>query len=171
MWPEVVERVKEYKRVTWMLLMEQVQVTSVDDRVLVLAFGNEGKRRGFSASGHDEIVRQALIDVLGLDRRVDAVLDPSAAASAAPAAAVAKAPEPIPPEPPAEQPDDAAPNGRRPSGAAPDEERPRAAPPTVRPEDDAAADDDDDAEDTGLAGMDLVARELGGTVIGEFGPG
>ena len=61
---------------TWMLLMEQVQVASVDDRVLVLAFANEGKRRGFAASGHDEIVRQALIDVLGLDRRIDAVLDP-----------------------------------------------------------------------------------------------
>ncbi len=84
MWPEVVERVKEYKRVTWMLLMEQVQVASVDDRVLVLAFGSEGKRRNFSSSGHDEIVRQALIDVLGLDRRVDAVLDPSAAAVPAP---------------------------------------------------------------------------------------
>ena len=41
----------------------------------------------------------------------------------------------------------------------------------MRPEDDAAADDDDDAEDAGLAGADLVARELGGTVIGEFGPG
>ena len=79
MWPDVVERVKTYKRVTWMLLMEQVQVASVDDRVLVLAFTNEGKRRGFAASGHDEIVRQALIDVLGLDRRIDAVLDPKAA--------------------------------------------------------------------------------------------
>ena len=89
MWPEVVERVKEYKRVTWMLLMEQVQVASVDDRVLVLAFGSEGKRRNFSSSGHDEIVRQALIDVLGLDRRVDAVLDPSAAAVPAPAARLA----------------------------------------------------------------------------------
>ena len=87
MWPDVVERVKEYKRVTWMLLMEQVQVASVDDRVLVLAFGSEGKRRNFSSSGHDEIVRQALIDVLGLDRRIDAVLDPSAAAVPAPAPA------------------------------------------------------------------------------------
>ncbi len=186
MWPQVLDRVKANRRVTWMLLMEQVQVSSVDDRVLVLAFGNEGKRRGFSASGHDEIVRQSLIDVLGLDRRIDAVLDPSVAsvshasppataprpapAQAAPSIAAASAADPAPvasASSAGSQADASA--AARP--AADPAGRPVAAAPTVRPEDDVPADDDEDAEDAGLAGADLVARELGGTVIGEFGPG
>ncbi|HYN74966.1 MAG TPA: DNA polymerase III subunit gamma and tau [Candidatus Limnocylindria bacterium] len=192
MWPQVLDRVKANRRVTWMLLMEQVQVSSVDDRVLVLAFGNEGKRRGFSASGHDEIVRQSLIDVLGLDRRIDAVLDPSVASvsHASPPAAAPQAAAPQAAAPQAAAPRAAAPAAEAsdtsptpdPSvssrGGPPDEsamvrpaERPVVAAPTVRPEDDVPADDDEDAEDAGLAGADLVARELGGTVIGEFGPG
>ena len=39
------------QRMTWMLLMEQVQVASVDDRVVVLAFANEGKRRNSGPVG------------------------------------------------------------------------------------------------------------------------
>ncbi len=174
MWPAVLERVKDSRRVTWMLLMDQVQVASVDDRVLVLAFANEGKRRGFSASGHEEIVKQALIDVLGLDRRVDAVLDPTAAMVAAPAAAVA--PVSVQPEPAVQArgavaPSTPAPVAGKETVDVASAERARLVTPTVRPEDDTAADDDEDAEDAGLAGADLVARELGGTVIGEFGPG
>jgi DNA polymerase-3 subunit gamma/tau len=121
----------------------------------VLAFGNEGKRKAFSGSGHDVILGQALIDVLGLDLRIDAVLDPATAGRAA-----------------------AAPAPRKPSrGSA---EPAEAAPPHPAPAsgssagdgaEDSPTDDDEDAEDAGLAGTDLVARELGGTVIGEFGPG
>ena len=181
MWPEVVERVKEYKRVTWMLLMEQVQVASVDDRVLVLAFGNEGKRRNFSSSGHDEIVRQALIDVLGLDRRVDAVLDPSAAAVGSAARPRRRA---------VRCPSRAAPTSRRAARAAsppaPAQHRRRpAAEPQVDRRGRAARPVDPDRAPRGRLGRrrrrrrrgrragrdDLVARELGGTVIGEFGPG
>jgi DNA polymerase III subunit gamma/tau len=162
MWPDVVERVKTYKRVTWMLLMEQVQVASVDDRVLVLAFTNEGKRRGFAASGHDEIVRQALIDVLGLDRRIDAVLDPKAAE--VPAAAPPGARTPEPPEPP--RPEE--PPAQR--QAAPSEPPPSAESPESVDVTDAGEQDDDDVLDPGLSGAQLIQRELGGRVISESGP-
>ncbi len=187
LWPQVLERVKQSRRVTWMLLMEQVQVTSLDDRVLVLAFANEGKRRAFSGSGHDEIVRQALIDVLGLDRRIDAVLDPNVAtagpspAATAPTSVQPNAPSPAdesaastgsaggPPDGPSDPDGAASEDGR----SAPVHEPASVSPatPTVRPEDDRADDDDEDADDPDVAGADLVARELGGKVIGEFGPG
>ena len=171
MWPDVVERVKTYKRVTWMLLMEQVQVASVDDRVLVLAFTNEGKRRGFAASGHDEIVRQALIDVLGLDRRIDAVLDPKAAEATPPRADPADRSSPIGPR------SLRSPRSRRPSSAA----APLAQPPAAEATPTASVDvtdvgevgeqDDDEVLDPGLSGAQLIERELGGRVISESGPG
>jgi DNA polymerase-3 subunit gamma/tau len=165
MWPDVVERVKTYKRVTWMLLMEQVQVASVDDRVLVLAFTNEGKRRGFAASGHDEIVRQALIDVLGLDRRIDAVLDPKAAeASPPPAAPVASAPEPTPEPPHANEPP------AKPAAAAPAEPAPRSETAESVDVSEVGEQDDDEVLDPGLSGAQLIQRELGGRVISESGP-
>jgi DNA polymerase-3 subunit gamma/tau len=166
MWPDVVERVKTYKRVTWMLLMEQVQVASVDDRVLVLAFTNEGKRRGFAASGHDEIVRQALIDVLGLDRRIDAVLDPKAAEASPPVAApVANGPESSPDEPAADEP------MVKPAAAAPPDVPRAATPPPVSPDvSEVGEQDDDEVLDPGLSGAQLIQRELGGRVISESGP-
>ncbi len=165
MWPQVLQRVKENRRVTWMMLMDQVQVASVDDEALVLAFANEGKRKSFSSSAHDEIVRQSLIDVLGLDRRIDAVLDPSAAAAVAPSRTAPLA-EPAPRSAEAAGPPQSADDSAAGPTTSTAPEAPR-----VRPEDDVAAADDDDAPDAGLAGADLVARELGGTVIGEFGPG
>ena len=149
MWPDVVERVKTYKRVTWMLLMEHVQVASLDDRVLVLAFANEGKRRNFTGGGHDEIVRQALIDVLGLDRRIDAVLDPGAGTAGGREAGSAATVEP-----PAEA-----------AGTA--GEGPASVP--AQPAGGAERDDDEDL-DPGVSGAQLIERELGGRVISESGP-
>ena len=156
MWPEVVERVKEYKRVTWMLLMEQVQVASVDDRVVVLAFTNEGKRRGFSASGHDEIVRQALIDVLGIDRRIDAVLDPGAGG---PPVVVTQPPQA--PSTPTKPPGPADPDPGVAAGPASSE--------VAAVADSGVESDDDEDIDPGITGAQLVERELGGRVISDSG--
>ena len=114
--------------------------------------------------------------MLGLDRRIDAVLDPPLQPAPPPGRADRPMrPEPTPAPPPTRRRGvRRAPardgDGRR-AAPRPTRSARAPAPPTVRPEDDAAADDDDDAEDAGLAGADLVARELGGTVIGEFGPG
>jgi len=77
-WPEVLEAVKVQRRFTWMMLLENVNVAGVDGRQLTLAFASEGSRKAFTGSGSDEVLRQAFIDVLGVDWRVEAVLDPSA---------------------------------------------------------------------------------------------
>jgi DNA polymerase-3 subunit gamma/tau len=159
LWPSVLDRVKGYRRVTWAQLFEKSEVLDVDDRQLSLGLSDIGAHRAFSQGGHDEIVRQALIDVIGLDVQVTALLDPSAKGSA-------KTRE-----------SDAARTQARPTPQAASDARAAAAA-VERPvvgkaradapvEDDAAA-DDADADDDGLSGADLVAQQLGGKVIGEI---
>lgn len=64
-WPDVLENVKKRRRVAWMILVGDVEVTAVDERSLTLAFAKDGDRRGFSASECDRVLQQALYDVLG----------------------------------------------------------------------------------------------------------
>ncbi len=77
MWPNVLEKVKAKRRVTWMMLLEKSDVIGVDEKQLQIGLREPGSLKAFTQSGHDEIVRQALIDVVGLDLMVVAVLDPS----------------------------------------------------------------------------------------------
>ena len=78
LWPEVLAKVMERRRFAWILLSQNAQVSSVCNGTLTLAMANAGARNSFTRSGSDEILRQALIDVLGIDWRVDVVVDPSA---------------------------------------------------------------------------------------------
>jgi DNA polymerase III subunit gamma/tau len=141
MWPSVLDRVKDTRRVSWLVLFEKAQIVGVDDSGLTLAFPNVGDPKGFVAGGHAEVLRQALIDVLGVDWQVEAIHDPSvggATAAAAPAAAASPSTTPTPPT-------------------------------VVSHHDEShvvAESVDDDSDQT--AGHDLVAQQLGGTVIGEI---
>jgi DNA polymerase-3 subunit gamma/tau len=164
MWPNVLDKVKDYRRVTWAQLFEKSDVLGVDDKQLQIGLRDVGAHRAFSQGGHDEIVRQALIDVVGLDLVVVAVLDPSVAGSGAAS------------EPAKSRPGSSDPTSRATPPAAAAEARAAAAAverPVVGKErvvdvDDDVALDDADAEDAGLAGPDLIAQQLGGTVIGEI---
>ncbi|MEO8106673.1 MAG: hypothetical protein ABI720_05085 [Actinomycetes bacterium] len=105
-------------------------------------------------------MRQALIDVVGLDLIVVAVLDPSASGASTAAAAPA-----IPATPAKQTPPPPAAAEARAAAAAVD--RPVVG--RVAESDDDEVDlDDANAEDDGLAGPDLIAQQLGGTVIGEI---
>jgi DNA polymerase-3 subunit gamma/tau len=75
MWVDILEAVKQRSKVAWIVLMEGVDVASLDGNVLTLAFANEGKRRGFTTGGKDVVLRDALKEILGVDWRIDAVLD------------------------------------------------------------------------------------------------
>ena len=77
MWPEVIENVKKRRRLTWSLLSASAQVLALDDKIITIAIANPGARDSFIRSESDEILRQAFIDVTGLDRRIEAVVDPS----------------------------------------------------------------------------------------------
>jgi DNA polymerase-3 subunit gamma/tau len=142
MWPSVLDRVKDTRRVSWLVLFEKAQIVGVDDSGLTLAFPNVGDPKGFFAGGHAEVLRQALIDVLGVDWQVEAIHDPSAggAAAAVAPAAVTTSPTATP--------------------------TPAPAPPHHDESHVVAESVDDDSDQT--AGHDLVAQQLGGTVIGEI---
>ena len=123
-----------------------------------LGLSDVGSHRAFSQGGHDEIVRQALIDVIGLDVQVTALLDPSAAPGRRSDAQVAQAER--------KQASTAA-NEARAAAAAVDKPVVGKTKDAAPVEDDAAA-DDDDADDAGMSGAELVAQQLGGKVIGEI---
>jgi DNA polymerase-3 subunit gamma/tau len=94
LWPDIVEATKQRRRVTWIHLTQQAQVVQVDDTTLTLGFGNAGARDSFDNGGSAEIVRQAAIDVVGHDWRVETIVDPGAqpAATTPPAATEGAAP-------------------------------------------------------------------------------
>jgi DNA polymerase-3 subunit gamma/tau len=77
MWPEVIENVKKRRRLTWSLLSASAQVLALDENIITIAIANPGARDSFIRSESDEILRQAFIDVTGLDRKIEAVVDPS----------------------------------------------------------------------------------------------
>lgn len=77
LWPEVLEAVKSKRRFAWIMLSQNAQVVAIDDQTLTLGLVNSGARDSFARSGSDEILRQAMIDTIGLNRRVEAVVDPS----------------------------------------------------------------------------------------------
>jgi DNA polymerase-3 subunit gamma/tau len=221
LWPDIIEACKMRRRLTWMHLTQNCQVVAVDGRVLTLGFFNAGARESFDNGGSAEIVRQAAIDVVGADWRIETIVDPGAKADAAPRVVTpstpaapsydspapeppaaterdrpeAGAPAPPPDRPhdlphdrgsapdarPAEQVEEAAPPAREKAGpdaiaaakAAIQQTRQAGDADTSRSDERAAADadahpDDIDADNQGLAGAELLQRELGARVIEEI---
>ena len=82
MWPAVLDALKSYSRVAWVGFAESVPV-SLEGGVLAVAIANAGTVQGMRSSGHDERLRQAILDVLKTDVRIDVVLAPDAVAAAA----------------------------------------------------------------------------------------
>ncbi len=76
-WPDVIENVKKRRRLTWSLLSASAQILGVDETNITIGIVNAGARDSFVRSESDEILRQAFIEVVGLDRKIDCVVDPS----------------------------------------------------------------------------------------------
>ena len=76
-WPDVIEDVKKRRRLTWSLLSASAQVLAVDDEAITIGIVNAGARDSFVRSESDEILRKAFVDVVGLDRKIECVVDPS----------------------------------------------------------------------------------------------
>ena len=77
LWPDVIEDVKKKRRLTWSLLSASAQIIAVDDKIITIGIVNSGARDSFLRSNSDEILRQAFIDVVGIDRKIEAIIDPS----------------------------------------------------------------------------------------------
>ena len=189
LWPDLLDAVKLKRRYTWILLSQNAQVAAVDDKTLTIALVNAGARNSFSSGGSEEILRQAAIDVIGHDWRIEAIVDPTAQ----PGAGTETSSGPVTTHSPTQPEDVAAKPEPDPAAAAP------AAPPepSRRPVDPAAvasargaiqetraqgegrpgqdngvsdadaSPDDADADDD-LGGAELLQRELGATLIEEI---
>lgn len=133
LWPEIIENVKNRRRLTWSLISTNAQVAAIDDKTITISLVNSGARDSFTRSGSDDILREAIIDVVGIDRKVEAIIDPTAAgASSVPSQRVTKSSE-------------------------------QAAPPVEE-----IVERVDDENIDAISGADLLARELGAKVIGEY---
>ena len=162
LWPAVLEALKSSSRVAHALVEGTVPL-SRSARVLTLAHP-DGVRMGNLRSnrGRLELLKLAILDVLRLDVDVDLVFDPGRATTPEPPRAPEPADhsEPVPTEP-------AGPSPRERAAAVVAQEQASQTP----PEADVVSEDDDDVDDSGLSGLALVQRELGGTVMTEYDNG
>ncbi|MGZ5400926.1 MAG: DNA polymerase III subunit gamma and tau, partial [Nocardioides sp.] len=162
LWPDVVEATKLRRRVAWMHLTQNSQVIGVEGNVLTLGFSNVGARDSFLGGGCDEVLRQAAIDVAGIDWRIEAIVAPGTTGG-------------VPVPPPTTASSTVATDPARSTTDAPpgwaESEPPVEPPAATRPPADAesgAHHDDPDADSDELEGAALLERELGAQVIEEI---
>jgi DNA polymerase-3 subunit gamma/tau len=173
LWPGVLDRVKQMRRYAWILLSQNAHVKDVGADVITIGLTNVGARDSFTRSGADEILHQALIEELGVDWRVESIIDGatephrgSASPIHEPPATSTDAPEPERAIAPRATGVEAAKGAIRPTrstSSPPSAANRRAEAATPRTAD--VADDDDVIDDASLSSHELLTRELGARVI------
>ncbi|AYY11804.1 DNA polymerase III subunit gamma and tau [Actinobacteria bacterium YIM 96077] len=79
LWPDVMTRLRELKRTPWSLLSQESAVAGLADGVLTLAFRQPTLRDTFlRRDDFQTYLRQAIKEVLFVDLRIEAIVDPSA---------------------------------------------------------------------------------------------
>jgi len=163
-WAVVLDVVKNTTRVGYTLLVDTIPV-SQSGTTLVIAHPDSSRLEQLRArAGVMEMVREAVFNVLHLELDLDYVLDPGRATST-----VA----------PAAEPQSLGDNNgsyidtamqQQPSARARAEAL-VASENAVPAADDLPSDDDEDVDDSGLTGLALIERELGGTIMTEYDNG
>ncbi len=133
-WPDVLDWLSRHKRVTWTFVAQNAQVADYDGQRVLLGISTVGLADTFRRGAHADYVRQALIDVLGVDARVEGVPSDDGVGAARPA--------PVPPAQAATA--DPAAGGRQPTRPA----RSSAAVPIPESADEPAAPPSDAASDS-----------------------
>ena len=77
LWPDVIENVKKRRRLTWSLLSASAQIVAIDEKLITIGIVNAGARDSFVRSESDEILHQAFIEIVGIDRKIEVVVDAS----------------------------------------------------------------------------------------------
>jgi DNA polymerase-3 subunit gamma/tau len=77
MWPDVIESVKRRRRLTWSLLSASAQVLAVDDKHITIGIVNAGARDSFIRSESEQILVDAFVEVTGIKRKIEVIVDPS----------------------------------------------------------------------------------------------
>lgn len=179
LWPDLLEAVKRKRRFTWVMLSQNAHAAAFDGKTLTVGLVNAGARDRFVSSGSDAVLHDAASELLGVDWRVEAIVDVNRPANA-PAEPPARSnpaerdrPEAAPADsgqsrsettrPPASEPAPRADSTPRPPASSP-----QSAPaPPSEPSDDHAHPDDPTLDD-GEGHDELLARELGAQVIEEI---
>ncbi|MEP6798663.1 MAG: hypothetical protein ABI890_10965, partial [Lapillicoccus sp.] len=76
-WPDVLARIFQMRRATWTFVSQHAQVLEYDGNRLVLGIGTVGLANTFRQGNHAELVRQALIDEIGIDVPVEGIPTPA----------------------------------------------------------------------------------------------
>lgn len=82
MWPAIMEGLKSMRKVAWMVLNDS-RPLSMDDGVLAVGIPDDKRVKNCHSSGHGELLRQVIIDVMHVDLQVDVVLSTAGAATVA----------------------------------------------------------------------------------------
>jgi DNA polymerase-3 subunit gamma/tau len=176
-WPDVLAKIFSIRRTTWTFLSEHTQVLDYDGKRLLLGIQTEGLATTFRRGQHAELVRQALSEVLGVEAVVEAICTPQ------PTRPAPAAPDPAPGAPVAVAVPEGAASGTSALGGADGLSTPRqraraavAQEASTRhtgassstADDSLVSPDDEDIDETEAVGQPVIARVLGGTVIGEL---
>jgi DNA polymerase III subunit gamma/tau len=73
-WPDLLDWLSRHKRVTWTLVSASTQPLSFDGSCLVLSIETAGLAETFRRGAHPAFVQEALMEVLGIDARVEGVV-------------------------------------------------------------------------------------------------
>ncbi len=150
LWPEVLEEVKGKRRFTWILLSQNAQVAELRNGTLLLAMSNAGARDSFARGGNEDVLREAIVVVMGSDFAIETMVDPSAsAAGASRTTQTARPREPSAPEASATRTTNGAPSA------------------TAEDPDAAASRDDRDLDENAESHAELLARHLGAEIIAQ----
>jgi DNA polymerase-3 subunit gamma/tau len=77
MWPDVIENVKRRRRLTWSLLSASAQIIAVDENHITIGIVNSGARDSFIRSESEQILIDAFVEVTGIKRKIEVIVDPS----------------------------------------------------------------------------------------------
>jgi DNA polymerase-3 subunit gamma/tau len=181
LWPEILEEVKGKRRFTWILLSQNAQVAELRNSTLLLAMSNAGARDSFGRGGSEDVLREAIVVVLGADFTIETMVDPGGGSGGsggvppgsdtAPSSA-STAPQRTPPPETASPPSpgeprvrDQARQGIRPTRA---DRGPTETGPDER--DAVASRDDTDLDEAAASPGELLTRHLGAEIIAEDEP-
>lgn len=157
-WPQVLNRVKDKRRFTWILLSQNAQVLEYRGDTLTLGVGNPGVRDSFGRGGSDEVLREALLAELGITPKIEVVVHGGSAS-------------PTPSEPSVSTPAPAAPPEisearSRAMAAARENVRPTQSRRDDEPESEPSR-GDADLDEGSIDPNELLAKHLGAELIGE----
>jgi DNA polymerase III subunit gamma/tau len=185
-WPDVLAKIATISRVTWTFVSQNTSVLDYNGERLLLGLSTDGLLSALRGRNHAEVVRQALIEVIGVDTRVEGMLSTDAASADSPAADPgtptpqdrASAPQSTPDESVSDESAEPvrAPTPERPStprqraraAVAQEASRRNTRPSSSVADDSVVSADDEDIDDAGATGQPVIERVLGGIVIGEL---